>query len=144
MAVEADSPSPPLTEVADMSWPYPAVSPDGMRIAFRKGEDLTVINRQTGKQLQNCPLDGWKGLLSSWSPDGKQIAFGSYGGMNRVGLWILDVASGRKVKVVDGPCTMPAWSPDGTKFGFQVREGDDSSVWMLDAKALADLNAKLQ
>ncbi len=48
------------------------------------------------------------------------------------------------MKVVDGPCTMPAWSPDGNKFAFQVRDGDYSAIWTIDAKTLANLNSRLQ
>jgi len=110
-----------------------------------KDGKLTIVDCRSGRSAQSVALDGWNGLLASWSPDGKQVAYGSFGGANRVGLWILDVASGRKIMVAEGPLTMPAWSPDGTKFGFQAREeGGSGSVWMIDGKTLADLQSRLQ
>ncbi len=144
VAVHVDPPQSPTTDVCAMPYRYPAISPDGKRVAFGNGGKLIVIDCKTGATIRSCDLAGWNGLLASWSPDGKQIAFGGFGGDNRMGLWMLDVGSGRKIQVVDGPCTMPGWSPDGKKFAFQSRGAECDAIWLIDEKARADLDARLQ
>lgn len=94
MVIEPDLPLAQLTDVCDMQSFYPTMSPDGSLVASFAAGGLTVINCKTGKTVKRCSLDGWVGLKASWSPDGKQIAFGGFGDTNRVGLWLLDVASG--------------------------------------------------
>jgi eukaryotic-like serine/threonine-protein kinase len=118
---------------------YAAISPDGKRIAHYLSAQLAIDDIASRNTVQTCQLPGWQGLLPGWSPDGKQVAFGSYGGTNQVGLWLLDVENGRKTLIVDGPWTMPVWSPDGSKFTFQFRGPGKSSIWMVDAKELAKL-----
>jgi eukaryotic-like serine/threonine-protein kinase len=124
--------------VATEHW-YPAISPDGKRIAHLKDGRLAIDDVASGKTMRTLPLTGWQGLFPGWSPDGKQVAFGSFGGTNQVGLWLLDVETGRKTLIGDGPWTMPVWSPDGSKFTFQYRGPGEKSIWMVDAKELAKL-----
>lgn len=121
------------------SW-YPAISPDGRRIAFGQRGALVIVDRETGKVQQALPVPGSRGLLPAWSPDGKKIAFGGYQG--GLGLWVLDVQTRQAVQVAKGNYTMPSWSKDGSKLAFDLRpQAAERSweVWVVNTTALAGL-----
>jgi len=109
---------------------YPAVSPDGSRIAFGVPNELVVVDRTTGNTLAKLATPGERGLLPCWSPDGGRIAFGGFTG-SRAGLWIFDIERGGAFQVATNPgCTMPAWSPDGESIAFDSR-GKTSEIWAI-------------
>jgi TolB protein len=104
---------------------YPAWSPDGKRIAFRRmlGETnsevfLANADGTNARNLTNDPaFDGWP----AWSPDGSHIAFAS----NRRGsyeIYLMDPDGSNVQKVAnnEGRATAPAWSRDGTTVYFPV------------------------
>jgi TolB protein len=104
---------------------YPAFSPDGKRLAFRKilGElnsEVFVADADGGhaKNITNHPaFDGWP----AWSPDGSRIAFAS----NRFSSYEIFVmkADGSDVQLVantDGRATAPQWSRDGKTLLFPI------------------------
>lgn len=112
------------------------VSSDGSHLAFT---DLTP--RPGGGQLgwfdvasgAVRPLGG--GLCPAIAPDDSRLAF--FGGAAQRGLWVLDLATGTRRRVVEdrGPeglieeslARRPAWSPDGARLAFRAlgtEEGD--------------------
>ena len=104
---------------------YPAFSPDGKRMAFRKilGEmnsEVFIANADgsAAHNLTNHPaFDGWP----SWSPDGSLIAFAS----NRFSSYEIFVMKpdGKDVQLVantDGRATAPQWSRDGQTLYFPI------------------------
>jgi TolB protein len=101
---------------------YPAVSPDGKRIAFRRmlgtNSEVFVANSDGSDavNLTNSPaFDGWP----AWSPRGTKIAFAS----NRAGnheIYIMnpDGSGVKKVANTEGRATAPKWSTDGSAVYF--------------------------
>src|SRR5205807_1801532 len=59
------------------------------------------------------------GAWTSWSPDGKQIAFAG----RTDGVWLEDSTFGSGTRVATGQNTSPTWSPDGTRIAFDAWRG---------------------
>jgi len=104
---------------------YPAFSPDGKRLAFRRilGELNSEVfvadaDGSHAKNITNHPaFDGWP----SWSPDGSRIAFAS----NRFSSYEIFVMKpdGTDVQLVantDGRGTAPQWTRDGKTLLFPI------------------------
>lgn len=104
---------------------YPAFSPDGKFLAFRRmlGEmnSEVFIANSDGSGARNLTnhqaFDGWP----SWSPDGKRIAFAS----NRNSSYQIftmdpDGSDVRLLANTDGRATAPKWSIDGKRIYFPI------------------------
>ncbi len=91
----------------------------------------------------------------AWSPDGKYLVFvalrredADY--FQKHDLWLVDVESGRLVRVYsgDGPANNPSFSPDGAKIAFAGHDGSCGGstlpgLWAIDVKKfLEDLEGQ--
>jgi TolB protein len=115
---------------------YPAPSPDGRKVAFRKFFDNNsevFVAHSDGTNIRNLTdhpaFDGWP----SWSPDSRRIAFAS----NRNSSYQIFVmnADGSGVKLVantEGRATAPKWSPDGKTIYF-------TNCWKTGAQAACEI-----
>lgn len=118
---------------------YPAVSPDGTRVAFdsyRTGDWETFVVNIDGtglRQLTEAPgEDGYP----SWSPDGDSMVIDS----ERDGdfeIYIIDVETGAVTQLTDNDAWdgEPAWSPGGERIAFHSnRDGDGVfDLYLMDA-----------
>ncbi len=127
----------------------PAISPDGMRVAYSRelagpGPDLPygsprvwVLDLQSG---QNAPVYEDQQVLGynpTWSPSGTQLA--SYDGLADQ-IRLLDMESGSQYifpSNTGGPVT---WSPEGTKFLFTEAEQTEAGIRTLVRMADLALN----
>jgi Tol biopolymer transport system component/tetratricopeptide (TPR) repeat protein len=101
----------------------PSVSPDNQRVAYMEGVSLKVTDLSSQTLVAQWPLpvpsNGWG--ASAWSPAGNELCLGGSGGLeNRTGLWIYRLDRREPAQTLDGPITVAAWSPDGTKLAFEL------------------------
>ncbi|PYR40406.1 MAG: hypothetical protein DMF93_11190 [Acidobacteria bacterium] len=101
---------------------YPAISPDGRRVAYAALGDIWVMDAEGAPRrlTSDAALD----TAPAWSPDGRSLAYCSdrAGGMN---IWIHDVQSGadRQITRLTTAATLPAWSRDGGRIAFVDADG---------------------
>jgi Tol biopolymer transport system component len=131
----------------------PALSPDGKYIAFLsngsflKGQvfiDLWLGDAKTGKRITRLVKSTFDpdyqeiGLLysqSSFSPDGKLLAFSALGG-GQENLYLLDVKRRKRVAKIELPLdgiVGPSWSPDGKHLVFSGNKGGTTDLYTVDA-----------
>ena len=113
----------------------PAWSPDGRKIIFmsfrdkdrfpESGGEIYVMNPD-GINLINLTQSPERSEgVSSWSPDGKQIAFNAFGIFNKGGpyqgdIWVMEADGGNPRNLTNHHATdrQPDWSPDGLQIAF--------------------------
>jgi Tol biopolymer transport system component len=97
----------------------PALSPDGTRIAFVAGVNISVVGID-GTGLHELEPAFAASSTPSWSPDGSQIAFvGSRDG-GQDDIYVMD-ADGSNVRRLTNDLAdddWPAWSPDGGTIAY--------------------------
>ncbi len=104
----------------------PVFSPDGDRIAFRSEREPAgiYIMEATGENPRRlCDL----GFNPSWSPDGKEIVVAERSQdipsvRNPSSLWIVNVDTGAKRRLIENSAMQPAWSPNGRRIAFWYTE----------------------
>jgi Tol biopolymer transport system component len=126
----------------------PALSPDGTRVAYFSEKnfyfiDLWLANVADGKADRRLFKSTWSSNYetfrfinssSSWSPDGKFLAFAGKNGAHD-DIIIIDVASNKTVATIRtglSGVTTPDWSPDGSRLVFTGYDGGLSDLFVVD------------
>jgi Tol biopolymer transport system component len=95
-------------------------SPDGKRIAFRRGESLFVRDLATGAEKRLTPADWPHCSGPAWSLDGKSIAFAARWDAANA-LYLVPADGGQPAKLFDKePACEPHWSPDGKTIVYET------------------------
>lgn len=124
VSIDPDDTEAKPVEIAEATKWYPAVSPDGHRVAMQiDGRHFAIRDLRTGtvRKYEFETTENWRGFFPGWSPDGRFLAYGSYGFGDDLGLWVLDTRTGMQRRLVPGDATMPAWSPDGSRLAYYLR-----------------------
>jgi Tol biopolymer transport system component len=122
----------------------PRLSPDGRRVAVGIQEQeaqvwLYDLSRDT---LTRLTFEGNGNVVTSWTPDGKRIAFSSIKEGPQNLFWQLADGSGGLERLTTSEYTQipMSWSPDGQLLAFiEVNPTTGYDIWMLrlsDRKAL--------
>jgi Tol biopolymer transport system component len=116
----------------------PVFSPDGRRVTFRCPHDPGRVTDQDNDDLCIADVDGSNrrnltdndvaDYSSSWSPDGRWIAFASSrgaSGENPNDVYVMDSAGGhiRRVMNTVGIDEYPVWSADGATIAYACTSG---------------------
>lgn len=122
----------------------PALSPDGMRIAFssrRNGYwDLYILDLNSGQVERVTDTPDYEGA-PSWSPDGQWLAYEAYLNDN-LDIYIRSLSNPADppVQLTDdpGPDSSPAWSPQGRQIAFVSARSGEDEIWLASLDRIDD------
>ena len=113
---------------------YPAISPDGTRVAFSRGGDspelriwvASLADPSDARMLTTNEHGLWDHVGAAWSPDGRSICYSS-----QAVLWTVDSSGGdpRQLTVASGGDAHPAWSSDGRYVYFESWREGTLALW---------------
>jgi Tol biopolymer transport system component len=106
-----------------------STSPDGLRVACAAhGQDIVIVDLSSLQEIERVPFGQrystgelyppWS-LQSTWSPDGRQLLVGTYGGSSTspaLDYFLLDLATQQWASAFKG--NDPVWLPDGANIVF--------------------------
>jgi len=147
-AASSDSPTPSV--IGTTSGRQPAVSPDGKKLLYSKGQFPSLLIAESAldgsgeRELSRTPSAQFNAV---YSPDQKQIAFARMDSTRQLQIWVMngDGSGERQLtqfKPDDGSPQWPAWSPDGQRLAIQSGKYDRQNpaqntahVWVIDVKS---------
>ncbi len=120
---------------------YPAVSPDGTKIAFQSARhdpggnismsDIYVMNSDGSNVVRLTTNRSWH---PTWSPDGTKIAFVSRrGGNEEIYVMNADGTNQTQLTSNSGSNIDPAWSPDGKYVAFASNYEGNYEIYVMNA-----------
>jgi TolB protein len=115
---------------------HPSFAPDAGRVVFSipasTGHAIAGVNRQgqDRKDITQVGFNSWP----AFSPDGKQIAFGSSrDGEYEIYVMDADGSNIRRLTRSPGLDARPAWSPDGKRLAFTSNRDGNYQIYVMNA-----------
>jgi TolB protein len=112
-------------------------------IAIAEGDGVydvrTAVVAADGSRLRTLTPRRQSSFPSSWSPDGKELAYSVQPQPGIENVWVMNANGSDKRQLTHLPAGNDAnaakWSPDGKKIAYFVRtrHGDDGNVWVMNA-----------
>ncbi|HET9221409.1 MAG TPA: peptidase S41, partial [Roseiflexaceae bacterium] len=127
-----------MTDTQQPARPYlrtPAISPDGMLVAFVHAADIWIVPIDGGVAERLTANPAGHGY-PRFSPDGAQLAFSS-GRTGQGDIYVLPLGGGavHRVTCHDSYNAVEAWSPDGQHLFFSSgRDQQSSAIYRVDAR----------
>ena len=139
----------------------PALSPNGKQIAFVSFRHLKEIPEEIGilpGEIYVMNADGSNPInltqsperaegISSWSPDGKQIAFTSGELFNdeiltNSDIWVMDADGANPINLTNHEAQdqTPDWSPDGLRIAFSSNRAGNWEIYVMNADGTNPIN----
>jgi TolB protein len=114
----------------------PSIAPDSSRTIFSipraPGQQIASVNilGQDRKHLTQTGINNWP----AFSPDGRQIVFGSSrDGDFEIYVMNADGSAVRRLTRSPGLDVRPAWSPDGKRIAFTSNRDGNYEIYVMDA-----------
>ncbi len=118
----------------------PVWSPDGVRILFTSALSSTpgeyelyvmTANGSNRKKLERSPVDHSLLSAGAWSPDGKMIAFQTFGH----GIYTMSADGSGQMTLTRAEANgvPPAWSPNGKTIAFISSRNGKSEIYVMNA-----------
>jgi Tol biopolymer transport system component len=136
-ALDSNSSLPmPITNTSDVFETGPAISPDGLQIAFAantgSGSHIFIMDTD-GSNLKQLTKSDYN-TSPAWSPDGSRIVFEKDPGTEISDLYIIDVDGSNLTQItkVDSySANSPDWSPDGSRIIYYSNEDGDNEIFTI-------------
>ena len=122
---------------------YPAVSPDGTKIAFssnRDGNPEIYVMNANGTNQTRLTNTGASDYTPAWSPDGTKIAFASFG--SDYDIWVMDANGANPVNLTNHPSQdmNPSWQPGGSKIAFDTNRDGQNEIYVINSNGTGPTN----
>lgn len=112
---------------------HPNASPNGLRIAFRRGfvPDIYIMNADTSAQDNLTAPEPESDSGPKISPDGTKIAFNTFRDGNAE-VYVMGIDGGDVTNVSNHPGidVGPTWSPDSQQIAFASQRAGQSDIWV--------------